>query len=107
MKELTTIQLFRGATSEVEFDLSDFNFEINSELLFTIKQRNSNRVVLQKRFTESKKYNVIFTDEFTATLYKNEYVYDIMYLINDERYPQCLPSRIVVSEVVGGYESSN
>lgn len=106
MNKLDTLILYSGATSEVEFDFSEFEFEENSKLLLTIKDI-SNNVVFQKNFSESKKYTVVFKDEFTATLNCSEYWYDIMYLINDERYPQCYPSRIIVNKVVGAYESSD
>ena len=106
MNELDVIILYAGATSEVEFDFSEFEFEKNGELLFTIKDFDNN-IVFQKKFSESKKYTLVFKDEFTASLNYSEYRYDIMYLINDERYPQCAPSKIIVNKVVGAYESND
>ena len=106
MKNFETIRLYRGATSEVEFDFSDFEFGDNSECLLTIKEMESEEVVFTYEFTEPKKYTVQFEDNFTINLKEDEYRYDIMYLINDERYPQCKPSKVKVNEVVGSYESN-
>lgn len=102
MKELETIQLFRGATSEIEFDFTDFDFA-GKECVFTMKPMYNDEIIKQITFKEPKKYNEVFTDEFTATLEDDKYRYDIMYMINDERYPQCLKSFIEVSEVVNEY----
>lgn len=103
MKKLKKIELFRGATSEVEFDLTGFNFTGNGYCQFVMKKLDSDIPIKTIDFKEPKKYIEIFTDEFTATLDEGEYRYDIMYMINDERYPQCKPSKIKVSEVVNEY----
>lgn len=103
MNELDTIKLYRGATSEVEFDFSGFNFVANSKCAFTMKPLYNDEIIKQFEFTEAKVYNKVFADEFTATLDDDEYRYDIMYMIGEERYPQCLPSKIKVSEVVNEY----
>ena len=110
MTELTKfqkIQLYRGATSEVSFDFTNFVFEPGSYCLLTMKNDYDDKAIFTYKFDEAKEYNVVFKDEFTATLTDNSYIYDIMYMINDERYPQCKPSEVVVSEVVGKYESDN
>ena len=103
MKELETLKLFRGATSEINFDFTGFVFVENSKCVFTMKPLYNDEVIKKIEFTESKLYTITFTDEFTATLDNDKYRYDIMYMINDERYPQCLPSKIEVSEVVNEY----
>lgn len=104
LTQFETIKLYRGATSEIEFNFENFVFEEDSYCLLTIKNTYNDDVVFTYKFTESKKYTVIFNDEITATLNNNKYRYDIMYVINDERYPQCKPSVVEVSEVVGSYE---
>ena len=102
--EFETLKLYHGATSEVEFDFSEFVFEQDTYCLLTIKNTYDDKVVFEKRFSTSEKFTVIFTDEFTATLENDRYRYDIMYVINNERYPQCKPSKVEVREVVGSYE---
>lgn len=104
LTELETLQLYHGATSEVEFDFSEFVFEPNTHCLLTIKNTYNDDIVFEKEFSKSEKYTIIFTDEFTATLTNDRYRYDIMYIINNERYPQCKPSKVEVREVVGSYE---
>ena len=103
MKKLKKIELFRGATSEIEFDFTGFNFMGGGYCQFVMKKMDNDTVIKTIDFKEPKKYIEIFNDEFTATLEENEYRYDIMYMINDERYPQCKPSKIKVSEVVNEY----
>ena len=103
MKKLKKIELFRGATSEVEFDLTGFNFAGSGYCKFVMKKMDDDKPIKTFDFKEPKKYIEIFTDEFTATLDEPEYRYDIMYMVNDERYPQCKPSKIKVSEVVNEY----
>ena len=102
MNQLDTIKLYRGATSEVEFDFTGFNFEGN-KCVFTMKRLCNDDIVKQIEFTEQKIYKEIFTDEFTATLQDERYRYDIMYVVGEERYPQCSPSVVEVSEVVNEY----
>ena len=103
MNKLDTIKLYRGATSEVEFDFTSFTFVENSKCVFMMKPLYNDEIIKEIEFTESKLYIETFTDEFTATLGDDKYRYDIMYMINEERYPQCLPSEIEVSEVVNEY----
>lgn len=103
MKKLKKIELFKGATSEIEFDLTGFNFAGGGYCQFVMKKMDDDTPIKTIDFEEPKKYTEIFTDDFTATLDEEEYRYDIMYMINDERYPQCKPSKIKVSEVVNEY----
>lgn len=110
MAELTkfeTIQLYRGATSEVSFDFTNFVFEPDTYCLLTIKNDYDDKAIFTYKFDEAKEYNVVFKDDFTITLLDDDYVYDIMYIVNDERYPQCKPSSIIVNQVVGSYEPEN
>jgi len=104
MKQLEALTLSRGATNVVEFDFSEFDFYNNSYCQFAIKRKNGDKVICKIDFNNSKKYYVIFKDEFTSCLHEQKYEYDIMYMINDERYPQCLISEIEVNGVVNNYD---
>lgn len=104
MKELETLKLYRGATSVIELDFTGFNFESNSYCQLTIKKKYNDDIVFQHDFNKSIKYYVTFKDEFTAILDDDKYEYDIMYILKDERYPQCSISDIVIDEVVNDYK---
>lgn len=104
MKELETLKLYRGATSVIELDFTGFKFESNSYCQLTIKKKYNDDIVFQHNFDKSIKYYVTFKDEFTAGLYDDKYDYDIMYILNEERYPQCSISDIVIDEVVNDYK---
>ena len=97
------IYLYRGATCEIEFDFSDFDFSNGGYCQFIMKKLNSDEPIKTIDFTESDKYTIVFQDDFTINLTDDEYRYDIMYMINDERYPQCSPSKIIMKEVVNEY----
>lgn len=99
----TTLYLYRGATSGIEFDFTNFNFN-GGKCVFTISNICKSTKLFQYEFDESKKYTVIIPDEFTATLKDNKYLYNVMLIINDERYPQCADSDIIVRNVVNPYE---
>lgn len=103
MKELETLKLFRGATSVIELDFTGFNFESNSYCQLTIKKKYNEDIIFQHDFNKSIKYYVTFKDEFTVSLDDDKYKYDIMYMLNDERYPQCSISNIIIDEVVNNY----
>ena len=50
---------------------------------------------------------MIISDEFTSTLKDNQYVYNIVYVVGDERYPQCADSDIIVRNMVNAYGTDN
>lgn len=104
MKELETLKLYRGATSVIELDFTGFTFENNSYCQLTIKKKYNDDIVFQHDFDKPIKYYVTFKDEFTASLDDDKYKYDIMYMLNEERYPQCSISDIVIDEVVNEYK---
>lgn len=104
MKQLETLTLSRGATNVIEFDFNQFQFIDNSYCQFMIKKKNSDEVICKINFNKSKKYYVTFKDEFTVCLCDEYYQYDIMYMINDERYRQCLISDVKVEGVVNSYD---
>ena len=99
----TTLYLYRGATSSIEFDFTEFDFK-GGKCIFTISDICKNTKLYQYEFDKSKVYDVILNDEFTATLKENKYLYNIMYIIGDERYPECADSDIIVRNVVNAYE---
>lgn len=103
MKELETLKLYRGATSVIELDFTGFTFKSNSYCQLTIKKKYNDDIIFQYDFNKSIKYYVTFKDEFTAGLDDDKYKYDIMYMLNDERYPQCSISDIIIDEVVNNY----
>ena len=74
-----------------------------SELLISVL---SKVVGISKYNIKSKKYILIFTDDFTKNLEGSRYKYNIMYFVGDERYPQCANSDIVVNGVINSYEGN-
>lgn len=104
LNKQTTLYLYRGTTSGIEFDFTEFQFEENSKCVFTISSICKKDKLFQYEFTESVKYTVLIPDEFTATLKDNQYLYNIMYVYGEERYPQCADSDIIVRSVVNAYE---
>lgn len=103
LNKQTTLYFYRGATSAIEFDFTNFDFGIG-KCVFTISNICKNTKLLQHEFNESKKYTIIIPDEFTATLKDNQYLYNIMYIVGNERYPECADSDIIVRNVVNPYE---
>ena len=99
----TTLYLYRGATSSIEFDFTEFNFN-GGKCVFTISNICKNNKLFQFEFNESKKYIILIPDEFTSQLNDNKYLYNIMYFIGNERYPECADSDIIVRDVVNAYE---
>lgn len=104
LNKQTTLYVYRGATSGIEFDFTEFQFAENSKCVFTISSICKEDILFQHEFTTSDKYTVLLTDEFTATLKDNQYLYNIMYILGDERYPQCADSDIIVRNVVNAYD---
>ena len=103
LSKQTTIYLYRGATSSIDFDFTNFDFN-GGKCVFTISNICKNTKLFQYEFTESKLYTIIIPDEFTATLKENKYLYNIMYILGNERYPECADSDVIVRKVVNAYE---
>jgi uncharacterized membrane protein len=103
LNKQTTLYLYRGGTSSIKFDFRNFDFK-EGKCIFTISNICKKTKLFQFEFSESKEYIVIIPDELTATLSDNQYLYNIMYEINNERYPQCADSDIIVRNVVNAYE---
>lgn len=106
LNKQTTLYLYRGASSSIDFDFTDFKFN-GGKCVFTISNLCKKKNLLQFEFDSKRKYTIIITDEFTSTLKDNKYIYNIMYIINDERYPQCADSDIIVRNVVNAYDNNN
>ena len=102
----TTLYLYRGATSSIDFDFSNFNFN-GGKCVFTISNICKKENLLQFEFNQSRIYTMIITDKFTKTLKDNKYLYNIMYIVGDERYPQCADSDIIVRNVVNAYDGNS
>ena len=107
LNKQTTLYLYRGGSSSIDFDFSEFSFVNGSKCVFTISNLCKSNKLLQFEFTESKKYTMIISDEFTSTLKDNQYVYNIVYIVGDERYPQCSDSDIIVRNMVNAYGTDN
>lgn len=106
LNKQTTLYLYRGATSSIDFDFRNFNFENNGKCVFTISSVCKKDKLLQFEFAQSRKYTMIITDEFTKTLRDNKYLYNIMYIVDNERYPQCADSDIIVRGIVNGTDNN-
>ena len=107
LNKQTTLYLYRGASSSIDFDFREFTFAKDSKCIFTISNICKKDKLLQFEFNQSKKYTMIVSDEFTSTLKDNQYLYNIMYIVGDERYPQCGDSDIIVRNVVNSYGNNN
>lgn len=107
MEQYPTIYLQRGATSVVEFDLTDFDLQ-GGKIVVTLSTKGKDgQFVRAWEFDTSEKHEAVFEDEFTATLElgKKSYEYDVMWHLGEERFAQCAPSPVEVSYTVGGYGS--
>ena len=100
----TTLYVYRGATSGVVFDFTHFTFNEGSKCVFTISNLCGKTKLFQYEFTTDDTYTVVVPDEFTATLKDNQYKYNIMLIVGDERFPQCADSDIIVRDTVNSYE---
>lgn len=103
----TTLYFYRGASSSIDFDFREFTFAPGSKCIFTISNICKKDKLLQFEFTQPLKYTMVVSDEFTSTLKENQYTYNIMYIVGDERYPECADSDIIVRNVVNAYEDNN
>ena len=102
LNKQTTLYLYRGTSSSIDFDFSEFNFESGSRCEFSISSIYNDDILLKFTFNTSKKYTMIISDEFTSTLKDNKYRYNIMYIVGENRYPQCADSDIIVKDIING-----
>lgn len=103
----TTLYLYRGTSSSINFDFSEFTFASGSKCVFTISSIYDDNKLLQFEFNRNRNYTMIISDEFTSTLKDNKYRYSILYIVGQEKYPQCADSDIIVKDIANGTRSSN
>lgn len=104
MKQYKEIEIFKGATSSVEFDFTAFDFA-GGQLILTIKEKIGGAKVFSQIFTEQGLTILTFEPSFTKTLKIGEYLYDLILSADGDHIPQCAPSLVIVKGVVGEYET--
>lgn len=104
MEQFEPIKLMQGATTVVNLDLADFDFQ-GGTVVLVMRELVGGKVLREWEFAEQGVHACVFEDEFTATLKlgKYEYEYDIMWHLDGERFAQCAPSPVEVCRTVGGY----
>lgn len=107
LNKQTTLYFYRGASSSIDFDFTNFEFANNGKCVFTISSVCKKDKLLQLEFNENRKYTMIISDEFTKNLKDNKYLYNIMYIVGDEKFPQCADSDIIVRSIVNGTTNNN
>lgn len=106
INKLKTLYLYRGGTSAINFDFTKFTFS-RGKCIFTISSIYEDNKLLQFEFNRPLKYTMIITDEFTASLKDNKYRYNIVYVIGENKYPQCADSDIIVRDMVNATRNNN
>ena len=96
------LYVYRGATTTLEFDFTEFDFERSSKCIFTMTNLCENKIIKQFEFTEATKYICVIDTAFSLTLQDNFYKYNIVYQNNIGKYPVCLNSDIEIIEVING-----
>lgn len=106
MDKAETIMLYKGATSVMDLDLTEFDFQ-GGTVVFTMKDTKTDAIIIQKEFDTPAIHQIIFRDDDTAgfKIGSNNYRYDIMWHLHGERYPQCEPSNVYVYDTVGGLDA--
>lgn len=104
LEKLDPIVLYRGATTILEIDLTEWDMRLGIFLL-TVRDLEEDIIFKEFELTTSEKHQIIFKDDETINLVVGKkYGYDIMMLIDEERYPQCSISPVKVVKVVGRHE---
>ena len=100
ISEYPTIYFYRNCAGTVNFDFS--NFEMHTgKVIMTIKRTPRSNTLFTYEFDESKNYELFFSKDFIGSLNYSEYLYDFIYVDADHnQYPLCIPSKIVVKEMV-------
>ena len=106
MNKYPAIELYKGATSVLDIDLSEFDFQ-GGKVVFTMKDKFRKGAVMKKEFDTQDAHQIVFDTQFTEGLAISDarYEYDLMWHIGDARYPQCAPSPVVVLKTVGGSQN--
>lgn len=100
LEKLNDIIIYRGSTTSVEFNLSDFDFQ-GGFVRFTMRDKKNN-LIKQEDMNTVGVNTVNFNDDFTATLTDSNYYYDLMWHVAGERIDQCAISDVKVIDTVGG-----
>lgn len=100
LNKLSTLYLYRGGTSAINFDFTKFTFSGNGKCVFTISSIYEDNKLLQFEFNRPIVYTKVISDDFTNTLKDNKYRYNIVYITGDNKYPQCSDSDIIVRDMV-------
>lgn len=100
LEKFPDIIIYRGSTSSVEFDLSDFDFQ-GGFVRFTMRDKK-NELMKQEDMSVQGINAINFNDDFTGTLSESNYYYDLMWHLGDDRFDQCLISDVKVIDTVGG-----
>lgn len=101
LEKFPRLILYKGASSVIGFDFSQFDF-MGGKVVLTIKDMDKHTIKTVE-YNESRLYNTLFDDDWATQLEigRDKYLYDLMLHIDNERYPQCLPSPITVLDTVG------
>ena len=104
MEQLPPIILYKGATSVIDLDLSEFDMQ-EGHVLLIMCDRGSGAAIGEWRFDTQGVHQIVLDDDFTATLEISDhrYEYGIVWILPGGRRPKCAPSRVEVKRIVGGY----
>ncbi len=103
MRELQSINIYKGATTVIEFDLSTFDF-MGGSLVFTARDFRGN--VFKREELKPGEDGVAFLEfapKDTASTEVGQGRYDLVLHLEDEiALVQCLPTRLEIVQTVGG-----
>lgn len=99
IKKYPTIKMHRGGVTSVNFNLSNFDYK-GGYVVLTIKKKSGFSTIYEQIFDKQEVYLVVFDKKFTESLHYSNYLYDLVLVVEGEYYPLCLPSDIVVEEVI-------
>lgn len=95
------IQIDVGVYTSLEVDLTEFDFTGIEEVILTAKNRNEDRVILERKFTTTGVHNIIVTPE-ESRLLRNGAEYDFNIITTEgKRYKNGENGAIILREGVG------
>lgn len=94
-----TIVLHRGCATVLEMDMTNFDY-YGGYVMFTIKRKTNYDAVFEYRLDKQEKCQIVLDKIFTEKLRYASYLYDLVLVVDEEYYPLCLPSEVIVEEVV-------
>lgn len=102
LERLIDLEIQRGMTYFLNVDLSLVDFQ-GGVVKFTVEDKLGN--ILKEADLSLQGINqIIFPDEFTATMNSDIYYYGLALHVDNERIPLCLRSYIYMLPSVGGYK---